>query len=163
MTESEFQRAVVNALEQHTQALVAVLRQLVQYDYPPEVVSVEFEIYPDGFTSGLPVRAFFMDETNSEYFVLSGNEARYPSPVDPGLLKLARVYDSSLESALEEASPDADTYTLAAEAMIPWFARCWAEAGGLHFSRRSSINLHDDLKVYDLVSQRWRTPRGGAI
>jgi hypothetical protein len=162
VTEGEFQQSIERALELHTQALVSVLRELVRYNYPSEVVSVDFEVFPDSFTSGFPVRAFFIDETNSEYFVVVGDEARYPSPVDPGLLNIPRVYDLSLEKALAVECPHADAFTLAGGVIISWFARCWAEAGGLRFSRQSSICLHDDLRVYDLVAGRWRTQGIGA-
>ena len=157
MTEAEFQRRVRQALEQHEENLVPVLRQIIEYDYPPEVASVDFEVFVDGFTQGFPVRAFFMDESNSEFFVLKDGEAIYPSPVDPGLLDISRVYDDSLEEQLLAARSDADSYTLVGQALIPWFAYCWATAGGAGFLRRSGINLHDDLAVFDLVQQEWRS------
>jgi hypothetical protein len=71
--------------------LVAVLRQLVEHEYPKEVVSIDFEVFTYGFTEGFPVRAFFMDSTNSEYFVAIDGSYRYPSPVDPDLLHIKRV------------------------------------------------------------------------
>lgn len=157
VNETEFQQRVVAALELHSPELVAVLRQLVAHDYPPDVASVDFEVFPDGFTSGFPVRAFFMDDSNSEFFVIEDGEARCPSSVDPGLLDISRVYEDSLEAELEGAVPDADSFTLAAEAVIPWFARCWAAAGGREFTRRAGISLHDDVRRYDLVQDRWHS------
>jgi hypothetical protein len=156
MTEAEFQHRVAMALELHTGALVPVLRQLVNHEYPPEVVAVVFEVFPDGFTSGFPVRAYFMDESNSEFFLFERGEARYPCPVDPGLLDIARVYDDSVEEEFLSANEDADSYTLAGKALIPWFAACWVAAGGSDFGRRATISLHDDTEVYDLVHGRWR-------
>ena len=154
MTEIEFQRRVAAALEPHTGALVAVLRRLVDHGYPSEVVEVAFEVFGYDFTSGFPVRAFFIDQSNSEFFVFENGEARYPCPVDPGLLDLPRVYDASLEEALLSANQDADSYMLAGKALVPWFAECWMAAGGASFSRRASIKLHDDTEVHDLLEGR---------
>jgi len=142
-------------LEPHSAALVAILRKLVAHDYPPEVASIDFEVFPDGFTSGFPVRAFFVDAENSEVFLYESGQAQYPCPVDPGLLEMDHVYEAALEQALAACSPDSDYFTLAGMALIPWFIRCWAEAGGPHFARRATIGLHDDPRSYDLVEQSW--------
>jgi hypothetical protein len=156
MTEAEFQRRVTKALEQHTSALVPVLRQLINHEYPSEVVAVVFEVFAEDFTSGFPVRAFFVDHKNSEFFLFERGEARYPCPVDPGLLDIPSVYDRSIEEEVLAANHEADSYTLAGKALIPWFAACWLAAGGSSFGRQATINLHDDAEVYDLVERRWR-------
>jgi hypothetical protein len=155
MNEDLFQQRVVEALAPHASGLVGVLRQLVEHSYPGEVRALEFEVFTDGFTDGFPVRAFFMDADNTEFFVYEDGKAQYPSPVDPELLHIERVFDLDLEHELEAVAPDADTYTLAGEALVPWFAKCWAQAGGLGFSRAATIQLHDDTRSYDLKLQRW--------
>lgn len=155
MTEHEFQQQVRAALEPHSSALVAALRMLVAHDFPPEVASIAFEVFPEGFTSGFPVRAFFVDAENTEFFLYEAGRAQYPSPVDPGLLEIDHVYEAALEKALAATSPNSDYLTLAGRALIPWFSRCWVEAGGLLFAGRAHICLHDDREVYDLVQQTW--------
>ena len=157
MAPEDFQERVAESLAPYTSALTEILRKVVKHEYPTEVASVDFEVFPDGFTSGFPVRAFFMDDTNSEFFVQEGSEAKYPCPVDPGLLVISRVYDVSLEEELEATHPNTDAYTLAGQALIPWFAQCWVAAGGLQFDRSARIALHDELESYDLVLQRWQT------
>ena len=152
----EFQRRVVEALEPHSTALVGVLKQLVAHDYPADVVSLDFEVFPESFTSGFPVRAFFMDEDNSEFFVYEGGEAQYPSPVDPDLLDLPCVYGDDAAEELLAVDPDADDLTLAGEALVPWFNRCWLDAGGAVFTRSATISLHDDPRFFDLVEQGWQ-------
>jgi len=155
MNESEFQHQVVAHLQPHAVALTDALRRLVQHTYPTEVRSLEFEVFPDGFTDGWPVRAFFMDEDRTEFFVFNKGKAEYPSPIDPGLIALDHVYGRSLEEALEASSPDSDYYTLAGEALIPWFADCWRDAGGLEFGLAATIALHDDIRAFDLRRREW--------
>ena len=155
MNEHEFQDRVRQALEPHSSALVAVLHKLVAFEYPSGVASIDFEVFPEAFTSGFPVRAFFVDAQNTEFFLYEAGHAQYPSPVDPGLLEIDHVYEIALEAALAASRPDSDPYTLAGRALIPWFSRCWTEAGGLRFARRAQIGLHDDLEAYDLVQQSW--------
>jgi hypothetical protein len=65
------------------------------------------------------------------------------------------VYDHSLEERLLETNENADSYTLAGRALIPWFAECWVTAGGSDFKLGATILLHDDVEVYDLVQQQW--------
>ena len=49
-----FETAVASKLQPITPALVAALHRLVQYEYPDEVVSVDFEVFADSFTSSFP-------------------------------------------------------------------------------------------------------------
>jgi hypothetical protein len=155
---SRFTGAVTQALQPLGTSLVEALRQLVAHNYPKEVVSVDFVVFSDGFTRGFPVRAFFLDETNTEHFVPIAGRLEHPSAVDPGLLQIDRVYDNSLEASFLEEDDDLDVYTLAAEALIPWFAECWRSAGGPAFDRSATITIHDDHRVFDLVESAWVEP-----
>ncbi len=154
--EQEFKQRVVDGLRPYSSALVDVLRKLVRHEYPPEVVSLDFEVFPQSFTSAFPVRVFFMDEDNSEFFVWRGETAEYPSPVDPGLLERPGVLEEEAAQELLAADPDADDLTLAGEALIPWFSGCWIDAGGGAFSRSATIRVHDEERFFDLVQQRWQ-------
>ena len=155
MNEQEFQLQVREALEPHSAELTAVLRQLVAHTYPPEVASIDFEVFPDEFTSCFPVRAFFLDSAYTEVFLYEAGKAKYPSPVDPGLLSLEQVYSPALEESMAAACPGIDYLTLAGLTLISWFGERWKEAGGLQFSRQARIALHDDRESYDLVRQSW--------
>lgn len=157
---SRFKSAVTEALQPLRPSLIEVLRQLVEYDYPKAVASIAFEVFADGFTQGFPVRAFFVDEANTEFFVPVEGEYEYPSPVNPGLLTLERVYEDSLEEMFLAEDDTLDVFTLAAEALIPWFAECWKRAGGAHFGRSATIMIHDDTRLFDLVGDGWLEPNG---
>jgi hypothetical protein len=95
----EFKSAIREGLRAHKDRLIGVLQQLVQHIYPPEVVAVGFEVFPDSWSQGFPARAFFLDESNTEYFVIVDGEARYPSAVDPGLLTVAHIIAPETEES----------------------------------------------------------------
>ncbi|MEZ7500849.1 hypothetical protein QO189_00015 [Psychrobacter sp. Arc29] len=57
--EQEFSAKVQEHLHGLTSSIEPVLKELIEYNYLKEVVSLEFEIFADGFTQGFPVRAFF--------------------------------------------------------------------------------------------------------
>jgi hypothetical protein len=68
--EQEFQRLVRASLAALESDLTRVLASLIWHKYPDEVVALDFEVFSDGFTSGFPVRVFFLDRENTEF--LSG-------------------------------------------------------------------------------------------
>ena len=150
-----FQAGVTVYLEQLTERLVPVLLRLVECPYPPEIAFLDFEVFCDGFTEGFPVRAFFMDDTGCEFFVYRGTKAEYPCDVDPQLLRIKWVYPREFEKPFLVEDEELDTFTLAGLALIPWFARCWAAAGGGGFERGAQVGLHDDFRRFDLVKQAW--------
>src|SRR5262249_13658805 len=136
--------------------LVAVLRQLVQHDYPPEVISVDFEVFSDTWSEGFPARAFFMDRSNCEYFIFVNGKAEYPSPVDPGLLDVPHIITPEYADSVFDRDPNLDTFTLGTEEFIPWFAACWRKAGGAAFKLRATIAEHDHTQEFNLVSGQWQ-------
>lgn len=155
-TAERFKLAVVEKLRHLGPSLVAVLRQLVEHEYPKEVASIDFEVFTDGFTQSFPVSAFFMDSSNNEHFLSVGDGYKYPSPVDPQLLHVERVYGDDFEAPFLVEDGNLDTFTLAGDALIPWFAECWRQAGGGEFGREATIMLHDSSRVFDLVRGVWR-------
>ena len=48
--EQEFSAKVQEYLNRLTSSIKPVLKELVEYNYPKEVVSLEFEIFTNGFT-----------------------------------------------------------------------------------------------------------------
>lgn len=143
---SDFVRSELDSLSGQ---LEAVLNRLVEEELPCEVAHVHFEVFPDGFTSGFPVRAFFLDQNNNEHFVMVDDKARYPTAIDPGLLEIPFVYtrDQELEFSADQ---DLDVFTVAGNALIEWFKPRWRNAGGSSFQRRATIGLHDDLEPVEL-------------
>ena len=87
----EFRSTLRNGLRPLEDPLIAVLRQLVEHDYPPEVVAIDFEVFSDRWSEGFPAHAFFMNESNSEHFIYVDGKAEYPSPVDPALLDVPYI------------------------------------------------------------------------
>lgn len=67
--EQEFREGVKGCLVQLTDKVIPLLQKLIRHDYPDEVVSLDFEVFTDGFTQEFPVRAFFMDSDNTEFFL----------------------------------------------------------------------------------------------
>ncbi|HEY6093645.1 MAG TPA: hypothetical protein VIU93_01710 [Gallionellaceae bacterium] len=153
--ESEFRREVRSHLNKLDSELVPVLRKLIAHEYPEDVFVVAFEVFYDGFSSGFPARAFFLDEDNSEFFVFVDGEAQYPSAVDPGLLSIEQVYPKELENRFSDLDENLDTYTAASLEFIDWFSDRWDEAGGRNFSRLALTMIHDDTRAFDLKSKSW--------
>src|SRR5262245_50276389 len=108
-----FQAEVVKCLEPLSSQLVPVLRQLVGYPFAPQVHHLDFEVFCDGFTTGFPVRAFFMDADNCEYFVYQNGKAVYPCDVDPELLQIESIYSREFEDGVSSQSEGLDHFTLA--------------------------------------------------
>ena len=149
--EQEFSAKVQEHLQALTASINPVLKELIEYNYPKEVVSLEFQIFADGFTRGFPVRAFFMDSDDSEHFVYVNDEAQYPSPVAPELLEIEHVYPYELEEKYINQDEEFDLWSIATDELIQWFATCWKEVGGEPFLLKASIAPHDNDEVYNLV------------
>ena len=152
-------REHLNTLEP---GLVAVLASLIWHKYPKEVAVLDFEVFSDGFTSGFPARAFFMDKSNSEFFLRVNGKAQYPSPVDPGLLSVPEVYPQALEDVLVAESPESDPWHLATSEFIDWFRQCWVKAGGKDFRLMATIAHHDSSQELNLKTGQWQA-RGNSF
>ena len=135
--------------------MIESLRALINHDYPPEIFAVCFELF-DHFSDGSPVRAFFMDRTNTEYFIELGENrvAPYPDPVDPGLLDIEGVYPREVETAAIER--DIDTWGIDTEEFVRWFSQCWDKAGGADFARVATIAGHDEAEEFNLRTHEWQ-------
>jgi hypothetical protein len=155
MVAEEFARFVTEKLRPHAAPLLNQLRQLIGHHYPPQVAALEFEVFADGFTSGFPIRTYFVDSDRTEFFLDTDSGPAYPSPIDPGLLKIPHVYLEAEEARFLEREPGLDTYTVAAETLIPWFADLWRRAGGSAFPIHADIGIHDDTVRLDLRSNEW--------
>jgi len=153
--EQEFSEKVQEYLHGLTASIKPVLKELIEYDYPKEVISLEFEVFADGFTQGFPVRAFFMDSDDSEHFVYINGEAQYLSPVDPELLEIEHLYPYELEEKYTNQDEDFDPWSIAIDELIQWFSECWREMDGESFQLKANIMPHDNDEVYNLVDSKW--------
>jgi hypothetical protein len=160
--DQEFRRQVGLCLGALNSDIEPLLRRLIQHDYPLEVAAIDFEVFSDGFTSEFPIRCYFLDSNNCEFFVYEDGKATYPSPVDPGLLLLDGVYPSELESELEARSPDSDPWSIAADVFFGWFLSRWRAAGGAAFKRFATLAHHDSGSEVNLMTGA-RQPRGNSF
>lgn len=152
--EQQFRTRISEYFHKHDSSLEGALFSLINHQYPDEVAMLQFVIFPDGFTSGFPVRAFFMDKDVCEFFVYRDGEAEYPSPVDPGLLEIPFLYPEALE---EECSDDDefDIWSVASDELVKWFSERWKAAGGNFFKKAAIIMEHDDNRAFSLNSFEW--------
>jgi len=150
--EEKFQHQVRACLHALSSELDPVLVKLVEHTYPPEVVAIAFEVFSDGFTQVFPVRCFFMDENNCEFFVYEGGKATYPSPVDPDLLSIENVYPDTLEAELEADSPESDPWHIATEELCDWFLARWRAARGATFRLAATIAHHGSGTELNLMT-----------
>lgn len=153
--EQDFSEKVQEHLRALTASIKPVLKELIEYSYPEEVVSLEFEIFEDEFIKGFPVRAFFMNSNDSEHFVYVNGEAQYPSPVDPELLDIEYVYPYELEEKYINQDDELEPWSIAIDELIKWFSKCWREVGGESFKLKANIAPHDNDEVYNLVDSKW--------
>jgi hypothetical protein len=136
--------------------LTTALQKLVRYQYPKEVYALAFEVFSDSFTSQFPARVFFMDRSNTEYFLYENNVAKYPSPIDPEILKVEYVYPEELEEEFTAKDPELDPWSIATTEFIAWFYSCWTKAGGKNFPFVATIAHHDSSREFNLKTGQWQ-------
>lgn len=145
--EQEFTEKVGGYLDELTDKLQPVLKQLIGHDYPQEVVTLAFEVFVDGFSSQFPVRVFFMD--------IDG-KVSYASSVNPHLLDIDHVYPDEFEEEYIEKDEDLDPWHIATNELIEWFSKCWIAAGGQSFKLKANIAPHDSHYEFNLVECQWQ-------
>ncbi|MFB2637693.1 hypothetical protein ACE02P_06595 [Shewanella bicestrii] len=154
--EQEFTEKVGGYLDNLTDELQPILKQLIEHDYPQEVATLAFEVFVDSFSSQFPVRVFFMDKDNTEYFIDLDGKATYPSSVNPNLLDIDHVYPDEFEEEYIEKDEDLDPWHIATNALIEWFSQCWIAAGGQRFQLKANIAPHDSHYEFNLVESQWQ-------
>ncbi len=148
--QDDFRIGVRARLNELSDRMILTLTQLVTYSYPPEVVTLEFEIFSDAFTEAFPMRVFFMGVDNCEFFIMNNGKAEYPSPIDPRLIKIAGVYSTEFEDQYTNLDPNLDPFEVSTHELIDWFRNCWKRADRSRFSRRAIITVHDDPFMFEL-------------
>jgi hypothetical protein len=155
--EYRFRAGVRDHLAVLSDELTHVLRQLVEYPFPEEVQTLWFEVFLDGFTEEFPIRVFFLDADDNEYFVEKDGKSEYPCDVDPDLISTEGVFTREFEESFTKLDTQLDPFMTAFEEAVPWFSACWDRAGGANFEREASIGPHDDINRFDLKSKSWFT------
>ncbi|WP_299443448.1 hypothetical protein [uncultured Aquimarina sp.] len=153
--ESEFRDKVKEYLTKLNIEIEDVIKKLISFEYPNEVISLDFEVFSDGFTENFPVRVFFMDKENCEFFIYNNNKAEYPSPVDPGLLNIHCVYNYEFLQKFEKHDENFDSWGIATDELIKWFIIRWLNSGGEKFKLNASIKAHHLCDKFDLIEQKW--------
>ena len=157
----EFKSEFRSGLECLEEELTEVLRQLIQSEYPSEVVAIDFEVFPGTWSADFPARAFFLDSANCEHFVYVDGKAQYPSSVGPALLAGKGILTSEFEEKLFERSPDLDTFALGEQQFVAWFIDCWERVGGKKFQRNATVAVHGDGREFNLITRKWQDRYAG--
>lgn len=158
--EQKFKAGVRHYLDALDLVVTPILAKLIAYRYPLEVVGIDFEIFVDGFTQEFPMRAFFLDSDNSEFFLYVDGKAEYPSPVDPQLICISGVYPQEFEDEFTESDDEFDAWRHATEVFISWFSERWQSAGGAEFELRATIAPHDSANEFNLKTAKWQRRYG---
>ncbi|MFV0595022.1 hypothetical protein [Shewanella sp.] len=154
--EQEFTEKVGGYLDNLTDELQPILKQLIEHDYPQEVATLAFEVFVDSFSSQFPMRVFFMDKDNAEHFIYIDGKAASPVPVNPNLLDIDYVYPDEFEEEYIDKDEDLDPWHIAANELIAWFSKCWIAAGGQDFKLKANIAPHDSHFEFNLVDSHWQ-------
>ena len=154
-TPSETEQQFVEGVRQYLNALhtplLAELRQLIALPLPDDLAVLSFEVFSDGFTDRFPVVAYPMDSEASQLNwpeLGEGDE----------LLKGAVTYPESFEESFKVRGRfPFDAWSLATHnALIPWFAQVWLEAGGGAFPIPATIGHHDGAEEFNLQTGEWQ-------
>lgn len=149
--QDQLKDAVRAELAPLTGGVSAAIGKLTTFAYPPAVTRLDFEIFPD---SGFPVRVFFMDADNCEYFTFVEGRATYPSPIAPELFELDHAAAKTLVNTFLDMDEGLPVYEIIAETIIAWFAECWKASASAAFALDAAIALHDSRDSFDLRQQR---------
>jgi hypothetical protein len=140
--EIECRIALTEQLQQKTPALVSALRGVIGADQPQDTYLFWFEYDSPTFADTFPVMFYRMDRSGHPA------EDRKLLPDLPFAIAPEVLYDSRYEQA------DLDTWAIASEVFIPWFADCWEAAGGHHSRWPGYLAHHDSIFSTDLTTRR---------
>lgn len=128
-----------------TDRLTHELKPVANYQFRKAVHLVLFEVEMQDFTRGFPVSWFALDRDNQEVKVEISKSLLdgIPRTVPADLVHTGKYVDAVI-----------DTWGIAYELMIHWFADCWATAGGANCRVPCFIAIHDGGKFFDLKLHR---------
>ncbi len=144
--EADCRTTLAEHLERRTSSLVSALRAIIDIEQPQGTHLFRFEYDSPHFADTFPV--MFCRLNSSGHAV----EIRKLLPDLPFAIAPEVIYDSRYESA------GLDTWALASEAFVYWFADCWTAAGGHHSRWPGYIAHHDSIYSFDLTTRRELRP-----
>lgn len=154
--EHQFKEQVIAHFEQLSEALQARLSTIIEYEYPQEVATLAFEVAVDGFSSGFPVKVYFLDKDNQAHFICVDGKAETGVPRASNLLTIEHVYPDELEDEYTNMDDSLDPWDIATTVLIQWFSTCWLAAKGHTCMLKANIAPHDSHFVFNLMDLRWQ-------
>jgi hypothetical protein len=137
--DSECRDVIAQHLKSITVYLVAALRAVVDSKASSDVVELRFEFESPHFDDGFPVAYWFVHKSGGH----SGVQKLLPDLEHT--IPEAVIYDQKFETA------GLDTWAIASELFVPWFADCWRDAGGSRFYCPAYLAHHDSIYSFDLT------------
>jgi hypothetical protein len=154
--EHQFKEQVIAHFEQLSEALQARLSTIIEYEYPQEVATLAFEVAVDGFSSGFPVKVYFLDKDNQAHFICVDGKAEAGLASASNLLTIEHVYPDELEDEYTNMDDSLDPWDIATTVLIQWFSTCWLAATGHTCMLKANIAPHDSHFVFNLMDLRWQ-------
>lgn len=140
--EMDCRTALTTELQRQSSSLVSALRAIIHAEQPQDTYLFRFEYDSPAFADTFPVMFGRMNRSGH------AEEVRKLLPDLSFAIAPKVIYDSRYEQA------DLDTWALASEVFIPWFADCWEAVGG-HRSRWAGyLAHHDSIYSIDLTTRR---------
>jgi hypothetical protein len=145
--EIECRIALTEELQRQSASLVSTLQVIIGADQPQDTYLFWFEYDSPTFADTFPVMFYRMNRRGHQV------EGRQLLPDLPFAIAPEVLYDSRYEQG------DLDTWTLASEVFISWFADCWKVAGGHHSHWPGYLAHHDSIFSIDLTTRcKLRSP-----
>lgn len=144
--ETDCRTALTEQLQRQSASLVLALRTIIDAEQPQGTYLFWFAYDSPNFADTFPVMFCRMNRSGR------AEEVRKLLPELPFAIAPEVIYDSRYEQA------DLDTWALASEVFIPWFADCWESAGGHHSRWPGYLAHHDSIYSFDLTTRRELRP-----
>ena len=117
-----FAKASARAFQSSTHRIEGVLEAWSVTTTRLKCLRSPFEVFSDGFTSGFPVRAFFMDRRTPSTSSGKVSMQRILPRSIQACSKSTAFMPKNLNRSLREQSPESDAWSLAVGELIQWFA-----------------------------------------
>ena len=140
--EMDCRTALTEQLQRQSASLVSALRAIIDAEQPPSTYLFRFEYDSPTFADTFPVTFCRMNRSGH------AEEAQKLLPDVPFAIAPEVIYDSRYEQA------DLDTWALASDVFVPWFAECWEAAGGHHSRWPGYLAHHDSIYSVELTTRR---------
>ena len=140
--ESDCRAALTEHLQRLSEVLIAALRGVIDAQYPQTTYLLWFEYDSPDFANTFPVMFCRMNRSGR------ADEVRKLLPDLPFAIAPDVIDDARYEEA------HLDTWALASEIFVPWFADCWEQAGGHRAGWPGYLAHHDSAYSFDLTARR---------